>query len=29
MKKHKIEIQELKEEGIETQTIPWIDSKDN
>ena len=25
----KKEIQELKEEGIETQTIPWIDSKDN
>ena len=25
----KKEIQELKQEGIETQTIPWIDSKDN
>ena len=23
------EIKELKEEGIETQSIPWIDSKDN
>ena len=25
----KKEIQELKQEGIETQTIQWIDSKDN
>jgi hypothetical protein len=25
----KEEIKELKEEGIETQSIPWIDSKDN
>ena len=25
----KKDIKELKEEGIETQTIPWIEDKDN
>ena len=25
----KEELKELKEEGIETQSIPWVDSKDN